>query len=382
MKKNNLKEVIKLCSINSPYENFSHSEKPFVKAMKEICEWHREHSDFYKKLLEVESINLDEIETVEDCLKIPHLWAHFFKTHELLSVPTADVYLHLTSSGTSGQKSQIFFDERTIKSAQSMVDGIFEYYGWITPKQKCNYVLFSYETESSSKLGTSYTDNFLCKYAPINEVFYALKLSGNGGHEFDPFGTIKSFQNYESQSLPVRIFGFPAFLYFSLIRMKNLNIPPVKLHPESLVFLGGGWKGYADKQIEKYELYALIEEMLGIPNHRLRDGFGSVEHCIPYIECNKHEFHIPIWSRVFIRDVDNLDNLGFGQPGFLQFISPYITSMPAHSIIMGDIATLYDGESCSCELKTPYFRINSRAGTSKNKSCALTASKLLKGKSL
>jgi hypothetical protein len=262
-----------------------------------------------------------------------------------------------------------------------MVDWIVEYYGWVTPEVACNYVLFSYETESSSKLGTSYTDNFLCKYAPINEVFYALKLTGKGGHEFDPFGTIKSFQKFATQALPVRIFGFPAFLYFSLLRMKDLNIAPIKLHPESLVFLGGGWKGYADKQIEKNELYALIEEMLGIPNHRLRDGFGSVEHCIPYIECAKHEFHIPVWSRVFIRDVDNLEVLEFGKPGFLHFVSPYITSMPAHSIIMGDIATLYDGESCSCELETPYFKINSRAGTSKNKSCALTASELLKGKS-
>ena len=300
----------------------------------------------------------------------------------MLSIPSKDIYLHLTSSGTQGQKSQVFFDEWTIKSAQCMVDAIFKYYGWITPQVKCNYILFSYETEASSKLGTSYTDNFLCKYAPINEVFCALKLTGGvpEKHEFDVFGTINSFVKYSKQEHPTRIFGFPAFLYFSLKRMKDLKMPPLKLHPESLVFLGGGWKGYADQQIDKFELYKLVEEMLGIPNERLRDGFGSVEHCIPYIECSEHEFHVPIWSRVFIRDTQDLSLKNYGEKGFLHFISPYITSMPAHSVIMGDLASLHEGETCACEIPTPFFKIYGRAQASKNKSCAITASELLKGK--
>ena len=379
--KEKLKNVQKICDQSEPYEEFNSQDELFIEAMKEITTWHIDHSDFYKKLAHSEKFSISEIKTVDDCLKIPHLWAHFFKNHEILSIPEKEVFLHLTSSGTTGQKSQIFFDEWTIRSAQRMVDSIFEKYKWITPNENCNYVLFSYETESSSKLGTAYTDNFLCKYAPVNEVFYALKLTGNGGHEFDCFGTIEAFKKFSNQNLPVRIFGFPAFLYFTLERMKKLGIPPLKLHPESLVFLGGGWKGNADKQISKEELYSLVEEMLGIPNNRLRDGFGSVEHCVPYIECSNHEFHVPVWSRVFIRDVETLKALNYGEKGFLHFISPYITSMPAHSVIMGDMASLHEAKSCGCGSPTPYFRIHGRAGISKNKSCALAASELLKGKS-
>ena len=372
--------VRKFCEKLDPYAGFKESEKEFVAAMKEITAWHIENSDFYKKLSQNQKLNLDDINILDECLKIPHLWAHFFKGHELLSIPRDKVYLHLTSSGTTGQKSQIFFDEWTIKIAQQMVDFIFEKYGWINPEQKCNYILFSYETEASSKLGTAYTDNFLCKYAPVNEVFTTLKLNGDKGHEFDCYGTIEAFKRFAAQGLPVRLFGFPAFFYFALERMKKLGHPPLKFHKDSLVFLGGGWKGNADKQIEKNDLYKLAEEMLGIPNARLRDGFGSVEHCIPYVECEKHEFHVPVYSRVFIRDVETLKPLGFNQNGFLHFISPYITSMPAHSVIMGDMASLH--EKCSCGLETPYFRIHGRAGLSKNKSCALAASELLKGKSL
>ena len=369
-----------LCERTDPYESLESSNAEFVKAMREITQWHINQCEFYKNLSNSQGFQVEQLKTLEDCLKIPHLWAHFFKAHEVLSIPQEDIFLHLTSSGTTGQKSQIFFDEWTIRSAQKMVDSIFERYKWVTPDQKCNYILFSYETESSSKLGTAYTDNFLCKYAPVNEVFYALKLTGSGGHEFDCFGTIESFINFAKQGLPVRLFGFPAFFYFALERMKKLGIAPLKMHPDSMVFLGGGWKGNADKAIAKEDFYSLVEEMLGIPNERLRDGFGSVEHCVPYVECKNHEFHVPVWSRVYIRDVETLKPLSFNQKGFLHFISPYITSMPAHSVIMGDMASLHEAKSCDCGLPTPYFRVHGRAGVSKNKSCALAASELLKGK--
>lgn len=380
MEKNKLKKVLELCKKNSPYEDFQNTDALFIDAMKEICLWHIEKSAYYKKLATEEKFRIDSLKTIDDCIKIPHLWAHFFKRHEILSIPKEEVYLHLTSSGTSGQKSQVFFDEWSITSAQNMVDIIFEKNGWVTPNEKTNYLLFSYETEKSSKLGTAYTDNFLCKYAPINEVFTALKLTGDGGHEFDSFGTIEALKKFSEKKYPVRFFGFPAFLYFTLLRMRKLGIPPLKLHEKSLVFLGGGWKGHADQQIGKKELYTLIEEMLGIPDHQLRDGFGSVEHCVPYIECLKHEFHIPVWSRVFIRDLQTLKPVKNGEKGFLHFVSPYITSMPAHSIIMGDVASLHT--NCSCGLPTPFFRIHGRAGQSKNKSCALSASELLKGKKM
>lgn len=374
--KKKLKKVEEFCLNDKPYDHFSESDQNFLEAMREITLWHTEKSPFYKKYVEQKKFNIDSLKTLDDCLNIPHLWAHFFKQSEILSIPRDEVFLHLTSSGTTGQKSQIFFDEWTIRSAQKMVDSIFENNQWVTPDQKTNYILLSYETESSSKLGTSYTDNFLCKYAPVNEVFTTLKLTGEGTHEFDIFGTVDSFIRFAESGLPTRIFGFPAFLYFALERMKKLGIPPVTMHKDSLVFLGGGWKGHADKEIRKEELYSLCEEMLGIPNERLRDGFGSVEHCVPYVECSKHRFHVPVWSRVFIRDFETLQKLTEGEIGFLHFVSPYITSMPAHSVIMGDKASLHS--DCGCECKTPYFIIHGRAGTSKNKSCAMAASELLK----
>ncbi len=399
-----LKHVEALCLLDEPY-NHRDYEELFNRAMREITVWHAQKNSFYARLVEDRKTDLSmEGFAWQDT---PFVWAPFFKTHEILSLRREDVFLHLTSSGTSGQKSQVFFDHWSIRSAQRMVDRIFIHEGWSRENERqssstqtymstslpaslaneaatsasreepSDYLLYSYETEPSSKLGTSFTDNFLCKYAPIHQVCYALKLTGAGDHEFDFFGVLRFLLDSAVSGRPLRIFGFPSFFFFTLKRMQKLKIEPIRLHPDSLVFLGGGWKGYQGEEVSKKELYALATEMLGLSPDRLRDGYGSVEHCVPYVECREHEFHVPTWSRVLIRDVRTLEILPEGEIGFLQFVSPYITSMPAHSIIMGDLASL--SSNCKCGRATPVMRLHGRAGLSKNKSCAIAAAELMKG---
>ena len=371
-----LKNVQALCDISNPYDISPENDRLFVQAMKEIVAWHATHNEFYSKLLRLRDFHSDELKSAADCAHIPFVLANFFKAHVQLSVPQENISVHLTSSGTTGQKSQIFFDAWSLQSAQRMIDFIFAFNNWYS-SEPTNYLLYSYETESGSKLGTAYTDNFLCKYAPVNRVFPALRRTGTGSHEFDLFGCIDRLIEFEKEGKPVRIFGFPAFLHFTLERMRALKLPPLALSPDSFVFLGGGWKGNADKAIDKFDLYRDIHEQLGIPDKRIRDGFGSVEHCVPYIECENHQFHVPVWSRVFIRDVKTLAPLPSGQKGFLHFVSPYITSVPAASVLMGDLASWHEPGSCSCRLGTPYFVVHGRAGLSRNKSCAVAAAELL-----
>jgi phenylacetate-coenzyme A ligase PaaK-like adenylate-forming protein len=372
-----LSAVQRLCEISDPYAHGREEDRLFTKAMVQSVEWHSSRSPFYRKLVASTAFKSSSLKSVADCAAVPFVLANFFKSHEVLSLPKSRMAAHFTSSGTTGQKSQIYFDDWSIRAGQRMLDWIFEHRGWIRPERKTNYLLYSYEVESGSKLGTAYTDNYLCRYAPAADVFSALRATGTGGHDFDVFGCIARLQRWEREGLPVRIFGFPAFLHFTLQRMRDLKLPRLKLNKESLVFLGGGWKGNADKAIPKPELYARAAEQLGLPDARLRDGFGSVEHPIPYIECSKHRFHVPVWSRVYIRDAATLKPLPLGRKGLLQLVSPYITSMPAHSVLMGDLATLYAASSCPCGTGTPFFEIHGRAGTSKNRSCAVAAAELL-----
>jgi hypothetical protein len=373
-----LSHVQALCDLERPYAQGSDVDALFVDAMNDVLAWHTEHNDFYRRLLERGSPG-PRVRTLDDCVALPAIHASFFKTHEVLSIPRGDVALHLTSSGTTGQKSQMFFDAWSIGAAQRMVGRIFEHYGWAHAASPVNYLLFNYEPLRDWKVGTSYTANFLTRFAPAGDVRYALRPTGGGGHEFDVFGAIRALHDYAEQDLPVRIFGFPAFLNATLERMRALGVPPLSLPRGSMAFFGGGWKGHADKAIPKADLYARIEEQLGLPNARIRDGFGSVEHSVPYVECAEHHFHVPVWSRVVIRDLATLAPLPAGEPGFLSFLSAYVTSAPIHSVIMGDLAAWYPGGQCGCGLDAPWFDLLGRAGQGKNRSCAVAAAELLKG---
>jgi len=371
-----LSTVKKLCEINTPYT--SNNDTLFIKAFKEILSWHQSRNSFYAALLKQNSVEPSDLNSIEDLQKLPFIHANFFKMHKSVSVAKEEIVEHLTSSGTSGQKSQMFFDAWSINSSRRMVEFIYNQSGFNTPDQEANYLLFAYEPLKNFKVGTTNTNIFLTSFSKPKEVFFALRQSGNT-HEFDRFGVVRKLQEYAEQNLPVRIHGFPSFTYFALKQMQEMDIK-LQLHPDSLAMFGGGWKGYANKAIPKHQLYELIHDRLGIDLSRIRDAYGSVEHSIPYIECSEHRLHVPIYSRLFIRDVKTLEVLDYGEAGFMNFVTPYITSVPAVSVMMGDMGVMHPPTSCKCGAKTPYFEVLGRAGVSQNKSCAVSASELLKKK--
>lgn len=368
--------VDKLCALSEPYQCNVFSEQLFDDAMLEIVSFHVKNTPGYAQWLTCHGINPDDTK-LNIWADLPPIFANYFKRHLLLSNTGQDA-LELTSSGTSGQKSRMRFDVRSMKAAQGMVDHIFHHYGWVTPETPCNYLLLSYEPHDTIALGTAYTDQFLCKYAPVKQVVYALRNTGKG-HEFDPFGVIQALQNFSQDDAPVRILGFPAFMWFVLERMRDMQLPSLTLPPSSLTFFGGGWKTHSDKEIPKTTLYARLGEQLGLPDACCRDGYGAVEHCVPYVECTHHHFHIPVYARAWIRDTRTFEIKGYGERGFLQFVSPYITSSPAHSVVMSDLAILRRACECACGTKTDWFELLGRASQHKTRNCALRASELIRG---
>lgn len=364
-----------LCALAQPYDLEAVPPGLFDRAMAETSLFHCHHTPGYERWLHANGLDAQALDTLEDWSRLPPIFASFFKQHLLLS-PTGEDALELTSSGTSGQKSRMRYDARSIAAAQGMVTRIFQQYGWDTPHTPCNYLLFSYEPEPDNRLGTAYTDQFLCRYAPANRIVHALRRTGEG-HEFDLFGVIRALQAFAEEQHPVRIFGFPAFLWQTLQHMQATGMAPLDLPAGSLVFLGGGWKNHAAQEISRARLYAQVEQQLGIEPARCRDGYGAVEHAVPYIECAHHHFHVPVYSKVFVRNPADFSVQPYGQRGLLNVVSPYISSSPAHAVVMSDLATLYPGATCGCGVATDWFQLHGRAGTSPARSCAMAAAELL-----
>lgn len=352
------------------------TEGVFLDAVRAVAARHVARNEFYRTFFSRAAFRPDDIRTAADLPRIPMLHANFYKTHETLTARPEEVVLHLTSSGTSGQKSQMFFDDWTIFASDKSADKIFSRFGYVTDSP-VNYLLYSYEPAPGMNVGTLRTRQAMRRYAPEHSLAYALRWTGSA-HEFDLFGCMEALRRYAREGLPVRLLGFPAFLYFTLERMREMGEPPLRLHPESLVVMGGGWKGFVGRALAPAEFRAYVGERLGIPPDRCHETYGAVEHGVAYLDCPRHHFHVPIYSRAFIRDVKTLAPLPFGRPGFLNVVSPMNTAVPVVSLLLGDMACLHPAEECGCGVPTPWFEILGRAGTSKNKSCAIAAAELLR----
>ena len=83
----------------------------------------------------------------------------------------------------------------------------------------------------------------------------------------------------------------------------------VKLPENSKILLGGGWKQFYTEQVDKDIFYELAKRVLGVDDSNIIEFFGAVEHPILYCDCKNHHFHVPVYSRVFIRDADTLEVL-------------------------------------------------------------------------
>ena len=143
-----------------------HSTEPlFVQAVKDNVAHHRENCSFYADLLKKQGFDENTLSMAEDCRRIPVIPAAFFKYHEVLSIPEQEVSIHATSSGTQGQKSQMFFNEDSIAMGTKMVINCFKYHKLISPIPT-NYIMLGYEPCDENEMGAVKTAMGVTRFAP------------------------------------------------------------------------------------------------------------------------------------------------------------------------------------------------------------------------
>ncbi|HEX3000009.1 MAG TPA: acyl-protein synthetase [Armatimonadota bacterium] len=349
------------------------TERLFVRAVRDNVRHHQERCPEYAQILESRGFSPDFIRTADDLAAIPPIPTLYLKRHTLYSAPPKHLMLKSTTSGTSGTVSTMGLDVPSALRGLGMVLGMFFNHRLVTLRP-AGYIVLGYEPAKRNKIGavkTAYASTFA---APAVHREFALKDTGTE-YVLNWDGIKKALLRYEKDRLPVRLIGFPAYFMFLLRELGESGIR-LRLHPKSLVLLAGGWKRYFTEQVDKPTIYAMSEETLGLGGDRIREFFGAVEHPIAYFDCPNHHFHVPVYSRVMVRD-ENLRPVGFGEPGLLNLITPMMTSMPFTSVMTDDVAVLHPGSECGCGIQSPYFEILGRAGLADIKTCAAGASELL-----
>lgn len=347
----------------------------FFKAMRENCIYQYEHCEKYKEILDKKGFNpYKDLKQYEDILNIPPIPTLYFKHNEIISMSKKKLLVKATSSGTSGKKSFLGFNFKSLYRGLKMVLSLCKYHKLISIKP-VHYIIFGYEPNKKNQTAISKSTYGFTFFAPAVDRTFVLKFKNND-YELDIEGVKQALVQFSKGKTPVRTHGFPAYTYFVLKQMKEEGIK-VKLPKGSKLAIGGGWKQFYSEKIEKQAFYDLVYEVLGIEDKHIIEFFSAVEHPVLYTDCRCHHFHIPVYSRVIIRDVDTLEPLEDGKVGLINLITPMIDSMPLLSVMTDDLGVIHT-EKCACGVHSPYVEIIGRVGIQDIVTCAAGAEEILK----
>jgi len=369
-----------LYNLKSPFLFDETASALFFDAMKEAFISHYNGCAFYRRLCDDKKFCADDLREFSDIYRIPYIFVNTFKERELISVPEEKIKLELTSSGTGGQKSRIVLDKLSLDRILKIVRGVYGALGMVDPENEVNYLCFTYDPRVAKNLGSAFSDKALTSLAPANEIYYAIQFDKSKNDFFlNEEGVKNQILKYSrDKKRPIRILGFPAFIYKILAELKNETGRTFNFGGRSFVMTGGGWKGEADKEIEKHRFKREVGEILGMPPQNVRDLFGMVEHGIPYVECSHSNMHVPVYSRALVRHPLSHRDLGYDSAGVLHLYTPYINSVPSISLLCTDKAVLR--KNCACGIEGDYIELLGRGGITKHKGCAVHAAELLLNK--
>ncbi|MBQ8627420.1 MAG: acyl-protein synthetase, partial [Agathobacter sp.] len=303
--------MTKLFKSKHPYAT-EQSNELFLKAMRENCQYQYDNCKDYARILDAKGFRPDDLKEYKDIARLPFIPTLYFKHHELFSMSERRMLIKATSSGTSGTKSRIGFNFSSLYRGLRMVITVGKYHHLWSLKP-VHYLIFGYEPTCSNQTAISKTAFGFTFFAPALSRTYALKYTKDG-YKLDLDTMKQKFIKYSKSKAPVRTIGFPAYTYFLLKQMKEEGIK-IQLPKGSVLTLGGGWKQFYAQKVSKEDFYQLVEEVLGIDDKHIIEFFGAVEHPILYTDCRCHHFHVPVYSRVIIRDVDSLEQVENGEIG-------------------------------------------------------------------
>ncbi|MGX1115738.1 long-chain-fatty-acid---luciferin-component ligase [Streptomyces ambofaciens] len=307
-------------------------------ALREVFAEHTEHNAFYRAQCEAAGVTAQDIKTLADLVKVPLLPVRMFKqpdAHVLMTAALTDVELEIRSTGTGGVPSVA---RRDVKTVSRVMTAIFAQYREFFAVGKGAGLFLCPSTAETPEMGMVKAFNVL--NGLLDDHAYIVR-----DYAFDPEEALAQLDKWE-ESMTRHIIG-PPFLVGRLLRYLELEDITLKLDPESLVITLGGWKRYTGESISREEFNAKIEKYLGIPADRVRDMYGMIESNMLAMECEHHRKHVPPWSYISIRDVENTDvELAPGKTGVIALMDALSTGYPAF-ILSEDVGEV-DHTPCPC----------------------------------
>ncbi|GAA5071249.1 hypothetical protein HNP84_009110 [Thermocatellispora tengchongensis] len=261
---------------------------------------------------------------------LPWLPVRLFKTHELKSIPDAEVFRVLTSSGTSGGgRSRIHLDRAAAAAQPRMLAATLRQV--LGPERLPMLIVDTRSVVTDPalsargagvlgmmNLGRAHTFALDERGAPDPEAVKGF-LAAHGGRPFLIFG-----------------FTFMAWLHlYAPAREHGLDLS------NGVLIHSGGWKKLADRAVNPAEFRAKFAADTGL--RRIHDFYGMVEQIgTIFLEgpdgCG---LYCPDFADVVIREPETWREAPVGTPGVIEVVSTLPTSYPGHVLLTEDLGIVH-----------------------------------------
>lgn len=327
-------------SINNIYRLDYQSQLELKSALiAENFRFHYEKNTFYRAACESQEITPEDIQGVDDLLKIPLIPIQRFKetnSHILMSTGLENIEFEMRSTGTSGVPSVSRRDAQTVTLGIHAINSMYREFFEIV---KGAILFLMPSTEEIPEMGMIKVLNMLSGLTDANRCLVKRTY-------FNPEDAIKLLREWENKH--TRYIVGPPFIVYKFIDFLKQNNIRLSLDKDTKIINLGGWKRFAGMEIPRGQYNKDCAEYLGINPNQVRDMYGLVEANNLAIECNHQNKHVPPWVHYSVRDPKDISKeVPNGQRGVLAIIDPISMSYPTF-ILTEDLVYLNKETECDC----------------------------------
>lgn len=324
--------------------------------MLRLTAYHRAHCKAYDQMLSAMDYREEQVQHYRD---IPFLPVGLFKQMRLSSIDGEEACIKMvTSSGTSGNVSQIVLDGETRTLQQQALAKI------------------GADFLGEERLPMLVID---CPATVQKRERFSARTAGIQG--FSLFGRRRVFALRDDMTIdedavgdfvekygkkPFLIFGFTYIIWKHMVQSgQSFDFS------NGILIHGGGWKKLQQIAVGRNDFHARLKEQFGL-NH-IHDYYGMAEQTGSiFMECECGHLHASDYSGILFRRAKDFSVCGVGERGIVQVLSTLPHSYPGHSLLTEDEGMLLGEDDCPCGRKGAYFQIFGRLQNAQIRGCSDT----------
>lgn len=294
---------------------------------------------------------------------LPYLPVSLFKTHTLRSIPEAEVFKVMTSSGTTGQAvSRIYLDRPTATLQSQALTAIMTR---VLGPQRMPMLIIDTPNVVADRSTFSARGAGVLGMMPFGRKHtYAL----DSDMRLD-VAAVRSFTE-RFQGEPVLLFGFTFMVWKYFLQALQEQRIDVDLSQAVLIH-SGGWKKLADQAVDNNDFRAQFAAATGL--QRIHNFYGMVEQTgSVFLEGDDGLLHPPHFADVLIRDPVTWEVAPDGTPGVVQVLSALPRSYPGHVLLTEDLGVVESTTKSAAGWSGKGLRILGRVPRSEIRGCSDT----------